>query len=158
MKTKVVQHVPRIIFSVFKVFKFSGFQVFKNIPGSQILSDIQTFFFRKRLLLLCPPVPRTPQSDGFTSRLVALRVSSRSQEGECIRLSLEILEQQLVVYLPYIGQQNQCSFIVTLACWGAERVQIPPIRQILLYRPWYFDIAEKNMRCNLYEIDWQLLA
>ena len=44
MKTKVVQHVPRIIFNVFKVFKFSGFQVFQNILGSQLLSDIQTFF------------------------------------------------------------------------------------------------------------------
>ena len=47
MKTKVVQHVPRIIFNVFKVFEFSGFQVFQvfqNIPGSQLLSDIQTFF------------------------------------------------------------------------------------------------------------------
>ena len=29
MKTKVVQHVPRIIFHVFKIFKFSSFQVFK---------------------------------------------------------------------------------------------------------------------------------
>ena len=29
MKTKVVQHVPRIIFKVFKVFKFPSFQVFK---------------------------------------------------------------------------------------------------------------------------------
>jgi len=29
MKTKVVQHVPRIIFKVFKVLKFSSFQVFK---------------------------------------------------------------------------------------------------------------------------------
>ena len=27
MKTKVVQHVPRIIFNVFKVFEFSSFQV-----------------------------------------------------------------------------------------------------------------------------------
>ena len=38
MKTKVVQHVPRIIFNVFKVFKFSKFS------GSQRLSDFQTFF------------------------------------------------------------------------------------------------------------------
>ena len=30
MKTKVVQHVPRIIFHVFKVFKCSSFQVFKT--------------------------------------------------------------------------------------------------------------------------------
>ena len=35
MKTKVVQHVPRIIFNVFKVFKFSG---------SQCLSGFQKFF------------------------------------------------------------------------------------------------------------------
>ena len=34
MKTKVVQHVPRIIFSVFKVFEFSGFQVFKFSKNS----------------------------------------------------------------------------------------------------------------------------
>ena len=27
MKTKVVQHVPRILFNVFKVFKLSSFQV-----------------------------------------------------------------------------------------------------------------------------------
>ena len=55
MKTKVVQHVPRIIskvfkvfkfpsFQVFKFFKFSKFQVFNNIPGSQLLSDFQTCF------------------------------------------------------------------------------------------------------------------
>ena len=55
MKTKVVQHVPRIIFHVFKVFKFSSFQVFKfssfqNIPGSQLLSDIQTFFLKHPVL------------------------------------------------------------------------------------------------------------
>ena len=43
MKTKVVQHVSRIIFNVFKVYKFSGFQVFK-FSGSQRLSDFQTFF------------------------------------------------------------------------------------------------------------------
>ena len=41
MKTKVIHYVPRIIFHVFKVFKFSSFQ---NIPGSQLLSDIQKFF------------------------------------------------------------------------------------------------------------------
>ena len=46
MKTKVVQHVPRIIFNVFKVFKFSSFQVFRfsKFSGSQRLSDFQTFF------------------------------------------------------------------------------------------------------------------
>ena len=33
-----------LIFSNSVCFQFSGFQVFKNIPGSQILSDIQTFF------------------------------------------------------------------------------------------------------------------
>ena len=38
MKTKVVQHVPRIIFNVFKVFEFSKFS------GSQHLSDFQNFF------------------------------------------------------------------------------------------------------------------
>ena len=46
MKTKVVQHVPRILFNVFKVFKLSSFQVFKfsKFSGSQRLSDFQTFF------------------------------------------------------------------------------------------------------------------
>ena len=40
MKTKVVQHVPR------KLFKISNFQIFKILkifPGSQLLSDCQTF-------------------------------------------------------------------------------------------------------------------
>ena len=43
MKTKVVQHVPRINLSYFKfkIFKFSNFQSFS---GSQLLSDFQTFF------------------------------------------------------------------------------------------------------------------
>ena len=57
MKTKVVQHVRRIIFNVFKVFefssfqvfRFSGYQVFQNIPGSQLLSDIQTFLAGNQL-------------------------------------------------------------------------------------------------------------
>ena len=46
MKTKVVQHVPRIIFNVFK-----GYQVFKfqNIPGYQLFSDVQTFLARNQL-------------------------------------------------------------------------------------------------------------
>ena len=44
LKTKVVQHVPRIIFNVFKVFKFSGFQVFR-FPAPVWLSDI--FFVSK---------------------------------------------------------------------------------------------------------------
>ena len=35
---EVVQHAPRIILNVFKVFKFSDLQVFQNIPGSQLLS------------------------------------------------------------------------------------------------------------------------
>ena len=52
MKTKVVQHVPRIIFSVFKVFKFSGFQlssfqVFKifRFPAPVWRSDIFNWHF-----------------------------------------------------------------------------------------------------------------
>ena len=47
MKTKVVQHVSRIIFNVFKVFKFSSCQVFKfsKFSGSQRLSDFQIFCF-----------------------------------------------------------------------------------------------------------------
>ncbi len=57
IKTKVVQHVPRIIFNVFKVFEFSSFQVFRlssfqvfqNIPGSQLFSDIQTFLAGNQL-------------------------------------------------------------------------------------------------------------
>ena len=42
MKTKVVQHVPRILFNVFKVFKLSSFQVFKvfRFPAPVWLSDI----------------------------------------------------------------------------------------------------------------------
>ena len=62
MKTKVVQHVPRINlsylkfqnFKFLKIFKFSNFQIFKNFQifnfsifqifsGSQLLSDFQTF-------------------------------------------------------------------------------------------------------------------
>ena len=43
MKTKVVQHVPRIIFNVFNVFKFSKFS------GSQRLSDFQTFLVTKKM-------------------------------------------------------------------------------------------------------------
>ena len=56
MKTKVVQHVKserlkecesvRVRECEMRV--FSGFQVFKNIPGSQLLSDIQTFFYDKK--------------------------------------------------------------------------------------------------------------
>ena len=38
MKTKVVQHVPRIIFKVFKVFKFPSFQVFKFFKFSKFSS------------------------------------------------------------------------------------------------------------------------
>ena len=49
MKTKVVQHVSRIFFYVFK---FSGFQFFKNLPGSQLLSVIQTFFMNHHLIYL----------------------------------------------------------------------------------------------------------
>ena len=47
MKTKFVQHVPRIIkFSSFQVFKFSKLSItlkHSDIPGSQLLSDVQTF-------------------------------------------------------------------------------------------------------------------
>ena len=43
MKTKVVQHVSRIISNVVKVFKFSKFS------GSQRLSDFQTFFHKMLL-------------------------------------------------------------------------------------------------------------
>ena len=45
MKTKVVQHVPRINLQVL--------QVLQNIPGSQLLSDVQTFFFPRLF-----PLPR----------------------------------------------------------------------------------------------------
>ena len=34
MKTKVFQHVPRVIFSVFKVFKLSGFQFLVPCQGT----------------------------------------------------------------------------------------------------------------------------
>ena len=58
MKTKVVQHVPRInlsylkfqIFKFFKNFQFSNFWKFSNFQtfsGSQLLSDFQTFFLTK---------------------------------------------------------------------------------------------------------------
>ena len=49
-KTKVVEHVPRIIFHVFI---FSSFQVLQNIPGSKLLSDIQTFLFRTGTASFC---------------------------------------------------------------------------------------------------------
>ena len=39
IKTKVVEHVPRIIFNVLKVFNFSKFS------GSQRLSDFQKCFY-----------------------------------------------------------------------------------------------------------------
>ena len=42
MKTKVVQHVPRINLSYFKFQIFKFFQIFS---GSQLLSDFQTFFW-----------------------------------------------------------------------------------------------------------------
>ena len=38
MKSKFVQHVPRIIFNVFK-----RFQVFQNIPSSQLLLTFRHF-------------------------------------------------------------------------------------------------------------------
>ena len=43
MKTKVVQHVPRIIFNVFKVFKISSFQVFKFFKTFLVPSFCLTF-------------------------------------------------------------------------------------------------------------------
>ena len=43
MKTKVVQHVPRIIFNVFKVFEFSSFQVFKFFKTFLVPSFCLTF-------------------------------------------------------------------------------------------------------------------
>ena len=53
MKTKVVQHVEKVVkvvkvakvVKVEKVARVKVFQVFQNIPGSQLLSDIQTFFY-----------------------------------------------------------------------------------------------------------------
>ena len=54
MKTKVVQHVEIYLYrvnermkvvKVVKVARVKVFQVFQNIPGSQLLSDIQTFFW-----------------------------------------------------------------------------------------------------------------
>ena len=49
MKTKVVQHVPRINLSYFKfqIFKFSNFSNFQIFSGSQLLSDFQTFFWHQ---------------------------------------------------------------------------------------------------------------
>ena len=47
MKTKVVQHVPRINLSYFKFQIFKFFQIFnffQIFSGSQLLSDFQTFF------------------------------------------------------------------------------------------------------------------
>ena len=44
MKTKVVQHVPRINLSYFKFQIFKFFQIFS---GSQLLSDFQTFLCEK---------------------------------------------------------------------------------------------------------------
>ena len=52
MKTKLVQHVPRIIFNIYKNFKFQIFlkisKISKNLnfSGSQRLSDFQTFFLK----------------------------------------------------------------------------------------------------------------
>ena len=47
MKTKVVQHVPKINWQVLQDCKFASFASFaslQNIPGSHLLSDFQTFF------------------------------------------------------------------------------------------------------------------
>ena len=45
MKTKVVQHVPMIIFNVFKVFEFSSLQVFRfsGFPSFSKLSWFPAF-------------------------------------------------------------------------------------------------------------------
>ena len=43
MKTKVVQHVPWIIFNVYKVFEFSTFQVFKFFKTFLVPSFCLTF-------------------------------------------------------------------------------------------------------------------
>ena len=48
-KYKVSKVFKVFKFSSFQDFKFSGFQdfqVFNNIPGSQLLSDIQIFFYK----------------------------------------------------------------------------------------------------------------
>ena len=49
MKTKVVQHVDIYLYRVnerVKVVKVARVKIFQNIPGSQLLSDIQTFFLK----------------------------------------------------------------------------------------------------------------
>ena len=42
MKTKVVQHVPKIIFNVFKLFEFSSFQLFR-FSSFQVSKFFKTF-------------------------------------------------------------------------------------------------------------------
>ena len=56
MKTKVVQHVKSESFLSF------FFQVFRNIPGSQLLSDVQTFFLFTVRGDPFPPSPSSPVS------------------------------------------------------------------------------------------------
>ena len=59
MKTKVVQHVPRINLSYlkFQIFKFlKNFKKFQIFSGSQLLSDFQTFFITQQL-----KTPQIPQ-------------------------------------------------------------------------------------------------
>ena len=49
------------VVKVAKVVKVKVFQVFQNIPGSQLLSDIQTFFFvLYHDINENPRCPRTP--------------------------------------------------------------------------------------------------
>ena len=44
IKTKVVQHVVKVVKLVKVAKEAKVVKVFQNIPGSQLLSDIQTFF------------------------------------------------------------------------------------------------------------------
>ena len=50
MKTKVVQHVPKIIFNVFKVFRFSSFQKHSWFPAFVWRSDIFIYKFYKKIV------------------------------------------------------------------------------------------------------------
>ena len=54
MKIKVVQHVPKIIFNIYKILKILNFEKIKflNFSDSQRLSDFQTFFTHKIIILL----------------------------------------------------------------------------------------------------------
>ena len=66
-------------FSSFQVYKFSGFQVFQvfqNSPGSQLLSDILTFFS------LGHPTPRLCEQGEQLPLLVALDTIRTKKKGE----------------------------------------------------------------------------